>query len=76
MNIVFGIYYKEYEKILRKEGTEIDNNLLPKSLFESQLTVPSFVALGVTKFILTNLSIINDVYKPVSAMKQLNCLVI
>ena len=53
------------------EGIDIDNDILPKILIESPLTVLSFVTVGVKKFILTKLGIVIDVIEPVSAMKSI-----
>ena len=55
----------------RKEGIEIYNDLLPKILLASSLTVLSYVTVGVTKFVLTKLGIIFDVIEPVSAMESI-----
>ena len=38
------------ENILRKEGIEIDNDILPKISIESPLIVLSFVTVGVRRF--------------------------
>ena len=57
--------------VLRKEGIEFDNKILPKVLIGSPLTVLSFVKVRVKKFVLTKLGIIIDVIEPVSAMKSI-----
>ena len=57
--------------VRRKEGIEIDNNILPKILIASPLTVLSFVTVVVTKFVLINLGINVEVIEPVSAMKSI-----
>ena len=56
---------------LRKEGIEIDDDMLPKILIEIPLTVLSVVTVGVKKFVLTKLRIIIDVIEAVSAMKSI-----
>ena len=53
------------------EGIDIDNDILPKILIESPLTVLSSVTVGVKKFILTKLGIVIDVIESVSAMKSI-----
>ena len=55
----------------RKEGIKIDNDILPKILIASPLTVLSFVTVGVTKFVLIKLGINIEVIEPVSAMKSI-----
>ena len=57
--------------VRRKEEIEIDNDILPKILIASPLTVLSFVTVGVTKFVLIKLGIIIEVIDPVSAMKSI-----
>ena len=57
--------------VLRKEGIEIDNGILPKIFIESPLTALRFVTVGVTKFLLTKVGISIDVIEPVSAKKSI-----
>ena len=57
--------------VRRKEGIEIDSDILPKILIASPLTVISFVTVGVTKFLLIKFGIIIEVIEPVSAMKSI-----
>ena len=54
--------------VRHKEGIEIDNDILPKILIASPLTVLSFVTVGVTKIVLIKLGINIEVIEPVSAM--------
>ena len=58
-------------KVRRKDGIEIDNDILPKILFASPLTVLNFVTVGVTKIVLIKLGIIMEVIEPVSSMKSI-----
>ena len=57
--------------VRRKEGIEIDNDILPIILIASPLTVLTFVTVGVTKFVLINIGIIIEVIEPVSAMNSI-----
>ena len=57
--------------VRRKEGIEIGNDILPKILIASPLTVLSYVTVGVMKFVLIKLGIIIEVIEPVSAMKSI-----
>ena len=58
--------------VLRKEEVESDNNILSEILFASPLTAINFVAVGVTKFVLTKGGPIIDDIEPVSAMKSID----
>ena len=57
--------------VRRKEGIEIDKDILPKILIASPLIVLSFVTIGVPKFVLIKLGIIIEVIEPVSAVKSI-----
>ena len=56
--------------VLRKEEVENDNNILSEILIAFPLTAIIFVAVGVTKFVLTQRGPIID--EPVSAMKSID----
>ena len=57
--------------VRRKEKIKIDMDILAKILIGSPLTVPSFLTVSVTKFVLTKLNTTIDVIEYVPSMKSI-----